>query len=180
MMRMLEAGGIPLLTDNRRAPDVDNPAGYFEFEQVKELAAGDRDWLRAASGQAVKVVSPLLEHLPPEHTYRVVFMRRHMAEILASQRQMLAHRNEPPGARDDAAMADVFERHLRRVQAWLAAQPNLRVLDVHYNRLLEDPTEGIRQIQGFLDVRLDEARMAAAIDPHLYRNRIRPFVKEQR
>ncbi|MCX7939873.1 MAG: hypothetical protein N2545_10625, partial [Thermoflexales bacterium] len=37
MMAMLAAGGIPPLTDNIRAPDQNNPKGYYEFERVKRL-----------------------------------------------------------------------------------------------------------------------------------------------
>ena len=29
MMKILEAGGIPLLTDHLRIPDEDNPLGYY-------------------------------------------------------------------------------------------------------------------------------------------------------
>ena len=35
MMRMLESGGMPVLTDLIRTADDDNPNGYFEFEAVK-------------------------------------------------------------------------------------------------------------------------------------------------
>jgi hypothetical protein len=34
MMKMLEAGGIPPLTDEIREADKDNPKGYYEFERV--------------------------------------------------------------------------------------------------------------------------------------------------
>ena len=36
MMKMLEAGGLPALTDNIRTADADNPKGYYEFERVKQ------------------------------------------------------------------------------------------------------------------------------------------------
>ena len=36
-MRMLEAGGLPLVTDGLRTADDSNPNGYYEFEPVKEL-----------------------------------------------------------------------------------------------------------------------------------------------
>ena len=36
-MKMLGAGGLPLLTDGVRVPDDSNPDGYFEFEPVKLL-----------------------------------------------------------------------------------------------------------------------------------------------
>ena len=35
MMKMLEAGGIPPMTDEIREADADNPKGYYEFERVK-------------------------------------------------------------------------------------------------------------------------------------------------
>ena len=42
MMKMLEAGGIPPLTDHIRTADVDNPKGYYEFERAKKLRDGGR------------------------------------------------------------------------------------------------------------------------------------------
>jgi hypothetical protein len=38
-MKMLEAGGVPLLMDGIRTADEDSPKGYFEFERVKDLAS---------------------------------------------------------------------------------------------------------------------------------------------
>jgi hypothetical protein len=37
MMKMLEAGGVPIMTDALRTADIDNPKGYYEYERVKEL-----------------------------------------------------------------------------------------------------------------------------------------------
>jgi hypothetical protein len=41
MMPMLRAGGIPILTDDLRRPDEDDPRGSLEFEPVKAMAAVD-------------------------------------------------------------------------------------------------------------------------------------------
>ena len=89
MMKMLEAGGLPPLTDSLRVADDDNPKGYYEFERVKKMPEGDKSWVEDAQGKSVKVISALLEHLPPEYSYRVLFMQRKVEEILASQTQML-------------------------------------------------------------------------------------------
>src|SRR5436309_1459147 len=51
MMRMLEAGGIPVVVDNVRTADEDNPAGYYEFEPVKQTSK-DHSWLESAGGKA--------------------------------------------------------------------------------------------------------------------------------
>ena len=112
MMRMLEAGGMEPVTDDLRTADEDNPKGYYEFERVKDLER-DQAWLEDARGRFVKVISMLLRHLPSGHRYKIIFMRRKMEEILASQRQMLVRRGEWPDRVSDARMAEMFAKHLR-------------------------------------------------------------------
>src|SRR6266542_2783863 len=138
MMKMLAAAKIEVFTDNVRVADEDNPEGYFEFERVKKLKQGDFEWLPLAKGKAVKVISALLEFLPSQFKYRVVFMQRRMNEILASQREMLANRGKPNGSVDDETMAELYQKHLDTVKRCLSREPNFRVLEVEYNRLLTD------------------------------------------
>jgi hypothetical protein len=170
MMRMLEAGGLPILTDAVRAADEDNPRGYYEYEPVKRLKA-DPAVLEPARGKVVKIISELLRLVPPQYPCRVIVMRRAMPEILASQRQMLIRRGKPADAAQDAELATLFERHLRRLDEWLQQQPHMRVLDIHYNTLLDAPAEPIAQVNRFLGGSLDTARMAQVIDQGLYRQR---------
>jgi len=75
MMQMVKAAGIPIVTDEQRQADADNPRGYYEIERIKKLK-DDSGWLAEAEGKAIKVISMLLYDLPPRHTYRVVFMLR--------------------------------------------------------------------------------------------------------
>lgn len=170
MMRMLAAGGLPVLTDNQRAADDDNPLGYFEDERIKRLAK-DNSWLGEARGKVIKVVSPLLKHLVPEYRYRIIFLQRDMAEVLKSQRQMLIRRGEPTDKISDEEMAAAYRKHLADVEAWLAKQPNMDVLYVKYREVVESPTEHAEMIARFLGDKLDTAKMAAAVDRNLYRNR---------
>lgn len=172
MMRMLEAGGLPSLTDNLRTADLDNPKGYYEFERVKQMDRGDTAWLATAQGRVVKVISALLQHLPATYAYKVIFIERHMDEILASQRKMLAHRNENVEDLSDAEMTALFEKHLREIRQWLAQQPNFQVLYIHYSDLLSEPAAQSAQVNQFLGGSLDVNKMASVIDPTLYRNRV--------
>lgn len=170
MMRMLEAGGMPILTDSIRAADEDNPEGYYEFERVKQVEH-DRAWLEDAKGKAVKMVAALLQRLPANYTYDVVFMRRNLAEVLASQRQMLIRRGEATDTISDAQMAELFERHVQRIEDWLASQPNMRVLYVDYSRVLESPSDQAQRVHRFLGGTLDVKNMTTVVDPNLYRQR---------
>jgi hypothetical protein len=171
MMKVLEAGGLPVLIDGLRAADPDNPEGYYEYERVKELDKGDTAWVADAQGKVVKVISALLEFLPPDYQYRVIFMHRNIDEVLNSQRKMLTHRGENVEAVNDAEMADLFAKHLMKVKEWLRAQPNFAVLNVDYNAMMQNPESYIRMINQFIDNTLDEEAMAKMIKPNLYRNR---------
>ena len=171
MMRMLEAGGLPVLADNVRAADEDNPEGYYEYERVKQIEE-DQAWLGQARGRVVKMVSALLVHLPPAYHYKVVFMRREMAEILASQCKMLDHLGESRGEVGDAAMARLFAQHLAQVTDWLETQPNVDLLYVGYNDVLADPETQAERVSHFFGGELDVAAMVDVVDPELYRNRL--------
>ncbi|HUY89512.1 MAG TPA: sulfotransferase [Pirellulales bacterium] len=168
MMQMLDRGGIPALTDEIRTADVDNPRGYFEFERVKKTKH-DPSWLPEARGKAVKMVSALLYDLPASETYRVIFMRRDLDEILESQEKMLARLARPAAPREQ--MSSSFAVHLERLFQWLPQQGHLRALEVSYNDLLGDPDREAAKITDFLDGAPAVSRMLEAIDPALYRNR---------
>ena len=173
MMKMLDEGGVPIVTDSIRAADEDNPNGYFEFEPVKALTAGQHQWLSDADGKTVKVVSALLEHLPPEHHYKILFMERAIQEILASQQKMLARRGETSRT-SDAEMEAQFREHLAAIKFWLARQPNMDVLYVDYNRLLSNPDSTCQAIAAFVGVPVDVSRMRGVPNERLYRNRAAP------
>ena len=171
MMKMLEAGGIAPLTDKIRTADSDNPKGYYEFERVKQMDKGDTAWLADAQGKSVKVISALLKHLPADYQYQVIFMRRDMPEILASQQKMLERRGEGEAAIDDQKMTELFEKHLSSVEQWLNAQANISTLDLHYSDIVADPLPFIEKINVFLGGTLDTEKMLEVVDPTLYRNR---------
>jgi hypothetical protein len=169
MMKMLESGGLPVLVDNIREADDDNPRGYYEFEPVKALKA-DTSWVAPSVGKAVKMVYLLLYALPPETEYRVLFMRRNLDEVLASQKAML-DRLDKPAPLDDASMAAMFRKQLEKFDAWVKDRPNFRLLDVNYNALVADPAPIAREVNHFLGGGLDDDAMARVVDPNLYRRR---------
>ncbi len=171
MMQMLEAGGIPILRDNIREADEDNPRGYYEFERVKQIPRDER-WLEEAKGKAVKMVSALLPHLPSRYRYKVIFMRRQMEEILASQKVMLRRRKQPTDKVADEQMAALFRSHLRKIENWIAEQANVEVLYLNYNEMVDDPVKQVERIGQFLEQRLDSEKMVGVIDRGLYRERL--------
>lgn len=170
MMRMLEAGGIPVLTDERREADEDNLRGYYEDERVKQLRE-DASWIAEAEGKAVKVISYLLRHLPQHHSYKVIFMERNIQEVLASQKKMMRRRGEAADEIPDEVMAAIFERHLAETMDWLGRQPHIEVIHVSYNETLRDPEASAERVSAFLGGGLDIEKMMQVVDPRLYRQR---------
>jgi len=170
MMSMLEAGGMEAMKDDRRRPDEDNPGGYYEYEAVKRLKQ-DAGWVAGAVGKAVKVVHVHVRDLPREGlAYRVVLMKRDLGEVLRSQKKMLARRGQPGGKLADERTAALYAKQVADLEAWMAAEPAFSFLAADYNALLRDPGPVIASVNRFLGGVLDEAAMAARVDPGLYRS----------
>lgn len=169
MMRMLEHGGIPALTDGIRKADDDNPLGYYEFEPVKRLSK-DFSWLPDASGKAVKIIYVFLDKLPPGHQYRIIFMRRNLEEVVLSQKTMLRHRQEADRMSDQQLM-DAYAEQLARLELWMRRQENFQVLYLDYQDVVNEPARAASEISGFLGLPLDTKAMVEAVDPALHRNR---------
>jgi hypothetical protein len=171
MMKMLEAGGLTVMTDAIRQADIDNPKGYYEYERVKNLEKEtDKGYVREARGKVLKVISFLLKDLPDDNYYRVIFMRRHLDEVISSQNKMLDRRGED-SIQDRETMAEAYRNHLAAVKILIRKRPNLEMLEFRYDEAVRNPKEAARSVNTFLGGKLDERAMSAVIDGELYRNR---------
>jgi len=172
MMQMLDAGGLPVLSDGERKADTDNPTGYLEWERIKQLPK-DPSLIAEAEGKVVKVISQLILSLPAGHEYRIVFMQRPLPEVLKSQDEMLRRRGNTDSNADTSALEEAFQRHLIEVNKWLAGKANVRVSRVHYHRVLREPKAVAEEIAAFLQTPLDIEAMVRQVDGSLYRNRMK-------
>ncbi|MCH2173723.1 sulfotransferase [Myxococcota bacterium] len=174
LMQMLAAGGMPILSDDVRKPDEDNPRGYLELEATKALR-DDASFLADGSGRAVKIIAPMLPYLPVQRgrLYRVVFTQRDLEEVLASQTVMLARLGRDPAQtqNENASLRAAFHRQLVNSRDILAQRPDVDTLFVHYPKVVANPMETARAIANFVPADLDPAAMAAAMDRQLHRQR---------
>jgi len=174
MMQMLEAGGLPAKTDGKRKADVDNPQGYFEWEDIKRL--GDHPEILDAEGvdqHALKVVSPLLNQLPYQHQYKVLFMVRPIQEVVTSQAKMINRLHTVGAHLTEERLSEELEMHRMGAIRWLQLHPRADVCVVDFVELLENPDLWIRKIVDFLGTdRLPNwTNMRTTIEPSLRRNR---------
>ena len=172
MMKMLEAGGAPIMTDGEREADIDNPKGYFEYERVKDLEKEtDKSYVREGRGKVLKVISFLIKDLPSDNDYKIIFMRRNLDEVLKSQEKMIDRLGTTDTDAADEAMKEAYRNDIVRTRLLCKKHPNFELIEIHYKATIEDSTGTARKVNEFLGGRLDEAQMKAAVDGSLYRNR---------
>ena len=169
MMQMLTAGGLEACSDGRRQADESNRNGYLEDERVRSLRR-DNTWLDEAKGKALKVIAPLLFHLPRggSHHYRILFMERELDEVVSSQKTMLERLQKRGSELSDQKLKRVYAEQLRRVKRLLAAA-HLPTLFVAHRDCIEQPGAVAERVREFLGGELDATAAAAAVDPALYR-----------
>jgi hypothetical protein len=169
MMQMLASGGLPILTDQERKPDIDNPRGYCEWEPVKLLPKQPKH-IDEAEGRAVKIISELLFALPRGRDYRLIFMERPLPEVLTSQDKMLK-RSGSTDLVDHALLTQAFREHMEQVVSWLELRKEIPVCRMGFRKVLRDPSVCAQTICDFLELNLNVEAMARAVDISLYRNR---------
>jgi predicted AlkP superfamily phosphohydrolase/phosphomutase/Flp pilus assembly protein TadD len=170
MMQMLEKGGMEIFTDNIRKPDKSNPKGFYEHEAVKRIMR-DKSWLKDVGKKVVKVVSPLVFHLPPRFHYKIIFMLRDVDEVLASQHKMLETSGKLKPDTYKIGLDEAYRKNLDKFKQWLTENPNAEVLYVNYTEAIQDPINQIERINEFLNGELNTNEMLSVVDIDLYRNK---------
>jgi hypothetical protein len=157
-----------------RAADIDNPHGYYEWEAIKQI--GKKPELfdePQVEGRAIKCISMLLPAMPTKHQYKVIFMMRPIAEVVASQRAMASRL----GTRGVQLESEQLERGLRahreEVRRWAATAAHVEWLEIDYPELVREPEPEIVKLIKFLGLeRLPNKKtMCAVIDPALHRRK---------
>ena len=127
------------------------------LEKVKKIKQ-DSSWVDSTQGKAFKMVSQLLYDLPVDRNYKIIFLRRNMQEILASQRKMLQRQSSYNDSEDDEKMGKLFEKHLTEIEGWLKAQKNMGTIYINYNDVIEHPRRNAQRVNKFLDYKLNVMR----------------------
>ncbi|MCC5843778.1 MAG: alkaline phosphatase family protein [Verrucomicrobia bacterium] len=172
LMQMLLEGGMEPMADDKRPADPDNPRGYFEWEEIKHLAR-QPDIIEQVGERVVKVVSAQLEHLPRQHAYQVVFVRRPLEEIARSQQAMLNRLQKPGADRGLDELTALLQHHETAVLAQLRTRPEIKVLELNYHDILKNPDAAAGELQTFFGAgSLPRAgNMARAVFPDLHHQR---------
>jgi tetratricopeptide (TPR) repeat protein len=170
MMQILQAGGLPLMTDAKRLADEDNPEGYYEWEEIKKLPKNPR-LIEPAAGKAVKVISALLPNLPGKHRYKILYMLRPTAQVVDSQWAMLARQGKLPKS-EKPHLIEAQESHSLQIREVLKKSDRVELLEISFPDLIANPQPILSELAAFLGEQfLLSPKVEACIKPELHRNR---------
>lgn len=169
MMQILEAGGVPVVYDNLRKPDMNNPKGYYELNDGKVI-----DKLLKKSfpmdkykGKFIKITAYGL-NLLPKGKYDVIYMIRNTDEIVESTIKMGKNTYDRDSLRECLVAFD------KKCLDWLSHKESneLHYIPIFYNALLDKSTQDAEL--GIIQSRYNEfdtEKAKKVIDDKLYRNK---------
>ena len=170
MMQMLKAGGVEPMTDGKRSADDDNPEGYWEWEEIKQLPKNPR-LIEQTKGKAVKVISALLPSLPRPHRYKIIYMVRPTAQVVDSQSVMLDRQGQKARS-EKKHLIEIQEAHSKHIREVLRTSDRVDLLEVSYPDLVSSPDPIIQQLAEFLGDRFAACEsVSRCVKPQLFRNR---------
>ena len=127
--------------------------------------------MKDAEGKAIKIISELLKYLPDTHKFKLLFMCRNINEIMASQNNMLQNRAIHESQTSNGDLAKLLNKNLNQIYTWIDEHSHVEYININYNKMLDDPLPILNEINKFLNRNLIIDKIAAIIDPSLYRQR---------
>lgn len=170
MMRMLEAGGIPLYFDEEKPVEFIEQGTQFinynrilrETPHLSQLNGGDAKFLEDCRGKAVKILTPAKVKIPKGPSYRFIWMSRKPKHCVKSNRKFMMrnvrHSENPHLSRmeDKARFADteVLTEYVKdqteRGLKMLRRYPDSKLIVIKFEDMLKKPRWVAGRIQRFL------------------------------
>ena len=173
-MQLLEACGIPAVSDGVRSEDEHNAKGYYEHEKVRQWEL-DAQWLEEQRGKVIKIVEPLLRQAPlPKGRKVVVRMHRDLDAVLQSQRRMKGNAQVSLGWREKMNWSEEFEK----TGLVLELDPYTEIIDLSFESLLQAVESGeisseveqaLEALSSAVNKKVDISLLKTVISPQLRR-----------
>ncbi len=166
MMQMLMAGGIPCFTDGVRSADENNQKGYMEHERIKYLK-NNPDILTQVGNRCVKVVAPLLSHLPDTYRYKIIFMQRTLNQIMLSQHKMIERNKGDIKQSFSVRLLEDYQQLTEQIKTTYPSKANFDFLFVTFKDITDYGEVVAIEIEKFLKRNLDTHKMSQVFDPSM-------------
>lgn len=172
MMRMLEAGGMPLYYDRKRpAKFVENGIRYYnhnvilrETDNAPKLKDGNGGWLKECEGMAVKILIPTERRPPIGFKYKFIYMDRKIKHMANSQ---LKYTRENNKVVMDPPQSMGLHQHINETRgkgiAMLKKYPKSSFILIRFEDALKNPKGVASRIVQFLNIDLDIDKMVSVV-----------------
>jgi len=150
-----------------------NPEGFWECQYtVRGVSyhAGQATQLAdlKTSAKVMKLVSQGLVVTDPQYIDRIIFMLRHPRAVAKSQEDLSREVDlKDLGKVHTPAM---FNQVTLQAARWFEANPNVPVLVVEYDELIENPAREVERVKAFLGESGEWDKATATIQPKLRRS----------
>ena len=188
LMQMLEGGGLEVAVDELKKANQHNPNGYYEHRRIMSVnrqtpVPYSESFVEELEGKCIKVYAGYLRLLPIEgFQYKIVFIERALEEIWMSRKKMGKRQIENNDTTFFAVQQrEKMKRVIENVKKWDAKHDNVEMMYINYKDIIETPFEQTKKITAFLQCDLEEQKMAATVDPTLYKEKAdKLFLKTDR
>jgi LPS sulfotransferase NodH len=111
--------------------------------------------------------------MPAKHEYKVIFMTRPIDEVIASQQDMTKRLGTKGAELDPEQLMRGLRSHRDETRKWLKTTPYMKMIEIDYPTLVQDPLSQIARLVEFLGAdrlpALEE--MTKVVDPSLHRKK---------
>ena len=178
MMRMLEAGGIPVYYDNDKPTEFrENGVDYINYnvilretQKLNRLKDGDDSWLKDCKGMAVKILTPAKVRIPEGLEYKFIWMDRKLKHCAKSNKKFML-RNKIAKQHTDDFMNVLEFSDLETIMKYIQMQkeeglkliktlPNSTYIMVKFEDLIKKPAWTASRVSEFLDRDFDIPKVA--------------------
>ena len=170
LMRMLEAGGVPLYYDNSRPmffeengrQCISYNAMLRETEKSPDLRDGESEWLNECYGKAVKILNPAKVMIPKGHKYNFIWCSRRVKDLVRSQFKWWQAIGKP---RTDDPQRTIASAEIARSEglAALKKYPKSRLMVVEFKDAITKPRAVAIRLARWLGRDMDTEAMAAVV-----------------
>jgi len=98
-------------------------------------------------------------------------MERNLDEVAISQRKMLNRLGKRKGETYPLTLMETYKKQIKKAKKWMSTRDYIKVLYINHRDVIHQPFESALKINDFLDNHLDPQKMAAIVDPSLYREK---------
>ena len=162
IMQILEAAGLPVLTDNVRNADSHNINGYYEYSKVNSMNI-DSSVLDQGLGKCLKIYAAFILNLPKKYNYKFIIMDRPLEEIFPS----FQRKYKKPDDFLEANKINQLERIFEKSVKYISTLPNSDSISINFNDLIDTPETEIKKLINFLSLESDISSLMKIVDSNL-------------